>query len=154
MTIFTSIQNRLRHTARHIVGQYDVDDILQEAFYRVWSLKNLPTDKEQVEKLTSTIVRNLSIDQRRRENRFDEGTQVKADTSDSHALDVRDVFDVVLWIVEHELNDTQRQVLWMRDYEGHSFEEIAQNMSISEENARQILSRARKIVRETYNRID
>lgn len=57
-------------------------------------------------------------------------------------------------IIELQLTETQRTVLWMRDYEGYSFAKIAEHICMTEDNARQILSRARKTVRETYKSIN
>ncbi|MCI7424341.1 MAG: sigma-70 region 4 domain-containing protein, partial [Prevotella sp.] len=75
-------------------------------------------------------------------------------TDDAKEQDMRERFDAVKRIVETQLSDTQRRVLWMRDYEGYSFAEIAAAVDMTEENVRQTLSRARKQIRETYKNIN
>lgn len=85
---------------------------------------------------------------------FDIHEQFSCERTDSKEQEVQEIFDEVKRIIELQLTETQRQVLWMRDYEGYSFAEIADAMDITEENARQILSRARRIVRETYKRLN
>lgn len=154
VSIFTHLHQRLHTTARNIAGDDNADDILQDAFCRLWTLKNLPSDQQQTEKIASTIVRNVSIDYRRSAERKTQSSIDKADTENSQDNDIRELFVTVKHIIELQLSDMQRQVLWMRDYEGYSFAEVAEKMCITEENARQILSRARKTIRETYKRIN
>lgn len=154
VSIFTHLHQRLHTTARNIAGDDNADDILQDAFCKLWTLKNLPSDQQQTEKIASTIVRNVSIDYRRSAERKTQDSIDKADTENSQDNDIRELFVTVKNIIELQLSDMQRQVLWMRDYEGYSFAEVAEKMCITEENARQILSRARKTIRETYKRIN
>lgn len=154
VSIFTHLHQRLHTTARNIAGDDNADDILQDAFCKLWTLKNLPSDQQQTEKIASTIVRNVSIDYRRSAERKTQDSIDKADTENSQDNDIRELFVTVKHIIELQLSDMQRQVLWMRDYEGYSFAEVAEKMCITEENARQILSRARKTIRETYKRIN
>lgn len=154
VSIFTHLHQRLHTTARNIAGDDNADDILQDAFCKLWTLKNLPSDQQQTEKIASTIVRNVSIDYRRSAERKTQSSIDKADTDNSQDNDIRELFVTVKHIIELQLSDMQRQVLWMRDYEGYSFAEVAEKMCITEENARQILSRARKTIRETYKRIN
>jgi len=154
VSIFTHLHQRLHTTARNIAGDDNADDILQDAFCKLWTLKNLPSDQQQTEKIASTIVRNVSIDYRRSAERKTQDSIDKADTDNSQDNDIRELFVTVKNIIELQLSDMQRQVLWMRDYEGYSFAEVAEKMCITEENARQILSRARKTIRETYKRIN
>lgn len=152
VSIFTHLHQRLHTTARNIAGDDNADDILQDAFCKLWTLKNLPSDQQQTEKIASTIVRNVSIDYRRSAERKTQDSIDKADTDNSQDNDIRELFVTVKNIIELQLSDMQRQVLWMRDYEGYSFAEVAEKMCITEENARQILSRARKTIRETYKK--
>lgn len=154
VSIFTHLHQRLHTTARNIAGDDNADDILQDAFCKLWTLKNLPSDQQQTEKIASTIVRNVSIDYRRSAERKTQSSIDKADTENSQDNDIRELFVTIKHIIELQLSDMQRQVLWMRDYEGYSFAEVAEKMCITEENARQILSRARKTIRETYKRIN
>lgn len=153
LTTFERLRHRLHAAARNIAGQDNADDVLQDAFIKLWSLKNLPDSQEQTAMIASTIVKNTSIDYVRSDKTEDQ-VQSSCERTDPKEQEVREVFDEVKRIIELQLTETQRQVLWMRDYEGYTFVEIADAMSITEENARQILSRARRIVRETYKRLN
>ena len=119
-----------------------------------FELKKYPNDQQQTENITNSIVRNLSIDYRRAANRSVQSDIDINDTDNSKEQDIRELFDSVKKIIDIKLNDTQRNVLWLRDYEGYSFEEIAKKTGWTEANVRQILSRARKVIRETYKTIN
>lgn len=154
LTIFTRIRQRLHTTARSIAGEDNADDVLQDAFCKLWTLKNMPPDQQQTERIAATIVKNVSIDYLRSAHRSAQPTNVCGATDDAKEQDMRERFDAVKRIVETQLSDTQRRVLWMRDYEGYSFAEIAAAVDMTEENVRQTLSRARKQIRETYKNIN
>ena len=154
LTIFTRIRQRLHTTARSIAGEDNADDVLQDAFCKLWTLKNMPPDQQQTERIAATIVKNVSIDYLRSAHRSVQPATVCGATDDAKEQDMRERFDAVKRIVEMQLSDTQRCVLWMRDYEGYSFAEIAAAVDMTEENVRQTLSRARKQIRETYKNIN
>lgn len=151
---FTRIRQRLHTTARNIAGEDNADDVLQDAFCKLWTLKNMPPDQQQTERIAATIVKNVSIDYLRSAHHSAQSTNVCGATDDAKEQDMRERFDVVKRIVETQLSATQRRVLWMRDYEGYSFAEIAAAVDMTEENVRQTLSRARKQIRETYKNIN
>lgn len=114
----------------------------------------MPPDQQQTERIAATIVKNVSIDYLRSAHRSVQPANVCGATDDAKEQDMRERFDAVKRIVEMQLSDTQRRVLWMRDYEGYSFAEIAAAVDMTEENVRQTLSRARKQIRETYKNIN
>lgn len=150
LTIFTRFRGRLRTTARGIAGEASADDVLQDAFCKLWTLDRLPAERVQTEKMASTVVKHLSIDYRRAAHRHDESASCGEEANDEKDQHIRELFNAVRNIIELHLNERQQQVLWKRDYEGYSFAEIAQEMGITEDNVRQILSRARKTIRNTF----
>lgn len=152
-TTFVRLRHRLHAVARNIAGEDSADDVLQDAFCKLWTQKRLPNSQEQAAMIASTTVRNMSIDYLRNAKIQTGKKGPDYEATNSKEQEVRDVFDEVKQIIDQQLNETQRQVLWMRDYEGYSFAEVAEQMGMTEENARQVLSRARKIVRETYKRL-
>lgn len=131
------------------------NDCYLHSMWRKWlGVYFYPNDQQQTENITNSIVRNLSIDYRRAANRSVQSDIDINDTDNSKEQDIRELFDSVKKIIDIKQNDTQRNVLWLRDYEGYSFEEIAKKTGRTEANVRQILSRARKVIRETYKTIN
>lgn len=154
LSVFGKIRQRLQTTAGRIAGRENADDVLQDAFCKLWTMKNMPTSQEHAEGVATTIVKNISINYKRVADRIDQTQWEHLEPNAPQSHETLEQFNTVKRIIEQQLNEIQCQVLWMRDYEGYSFEEIAERMQITEDNARQILSRARKIVRETYKRIN
>ncbi|MDE7335204.1 MAG: sigma-70 family RNA polymerase sigma factor, partial [Muribaculaceae bacterium] len=107
----------------------------------------------QAEGLTVVAVRNSCIDQLRRNSRraecpIDPVAEEVADTDPQS--DRAELYESVRAIINGQLSERERQVITMRDTQGYSFAEIAAELNITETNARMILSRARKAVREIY----
>lgn len=151
---FTTKRDQLRRIAASISGEGSADDVLQDTFCRLWNCRLAGDAAGREEAISVATVRNRSIDIARQRSRhafsdFDEGT-TDLSTDDDGDATVSEKFSKVSQIIEQSLPQKQRDVLWMRDYEGLSFAEIAQREGTSEANVRQILSRARKQVRTLY----
>ena len=52
--------------------------------------------------------------------------------------------------VEEELSETQKEIIRMHEYEGMTFEDIANELGMTPAAVRMQASRARKILREKY----
>lgn len=152
ISIFLNMRQRLRLTAGNIAGQESADDALQDAFCKLWMYPKIPDDEQQLEKIVMTTVKNMSIDYQRQSNRHPSAHLSGAERIETDdGKETEDRFRQIKQIIESQLNATQRRVLWMRDYEDYSYEDIAEELGTTETNVRKILSRARKAVREIYN---
>lgn len=66
-SVFTRCRERLRLTARRLLGNDDdADDALQETFCRLWGKREALRDEAAVEGTTVTTLRNICIDSLRR----------------------------------------------------------------------------------------
>lgn len=148
------MRSRLRLTAARIAGDADADDALQDAFCKLWNKADEPHRDSNAEAMTFAAVRNRSIDMARQHKTHatTELNEALAAMPIEHndAATRTELFCQVRQIIEQQLPKRQREVLWMRDYQQLSFAEIAQQLNLSEANIRQILSRARRQVRQIY----
>lgn len=150
---FIGIRQRLHIMAsRMLADDAEADDVLQDAFYRLWQRRNAIESESQAEGLSTITVRNICIDNlRRRQNKgtepLDTAITQQADEDDD---DRRETYESVHTIIERELGERERRVITMRDSMGMDFEDIADTLGISENNVRMILSRARRTVRMIY----
>lgn len=152
ISIFSNLRQRLRLTAGNIAGQESADDALQDAFCKLWTHPKIPDDEQQLEKIAMATVKNISIDYQRQSSRHPSAHLSGAEGIETDdGKETEDRFRQIKQIIESQLNETQRRVLWMRDYEDYSYEDIAEEVGTTETNVRKILSRARKAVREIYN---
>lgn len=161
ITTFTRGRSRLLRTARLLLGnQEDADDVLQEAFCRLWPRAETLQTLDAAEKMAVVTVKNLSIDQLRRhsDHTIEDLTDVQNDPSMSSEPDWeqerQEQYLLVKQIIDQRLSPQQRKILQMHDIEGLGYDEIASREHMQESAVRMQLSRARKMVRECYNRLN
>lgn len=151
------IKGRLQMTARRIVSDEAVDDALQDAFVRLWSRRSDFDSATAVEGVAVTTVRNICIDTLRRDavrrhDDIDDNPSAAAVTDDygDDRQERRELYGEVIGLIDKELSERDRRILYLRDRDGWEMDDIALEMGISEANVRVILSRSRKIIRQIY----
>ena len=149
---YMRLRNRFRTGAWRILGSTeDVEDALQEAFYKLWKRDYDIRTVAEAEALLSTAVRNTSLDAVRRRR-----DKVPLDAADRlPAEDQRDRLEqltAVQELIESELSDTQRYILERVEYGGVTQEQIARELGMQHATVRAQLSRARKTIRELYRK--
>ena len=104
-----------------------------------------------------TLVKNLCLDFLRspRAGRHDEdvteAVTLSTDSSPDKELEMQDKVEQVRHLI-NRLPENQRQVLRLRGIEDCSIDEIEQITGLSAVNIRVLLSRARKIIREQFEK--
>lgn len=150
---FDRLRQRLLGMAQRITGNGDdAADAVQDAFARLWMRRSQLSD--DVACGTAVVaVRNASLDAvRRRCSRHSVALEDACTAADEPTswTERAEAYRQVRAIIDTQLTEAQRQVLVMHDFEGRSFDEIAEVLGVSVESARMRLSRARKAVRECY----
>jgi RNA polymerase sigma-70 factor (ECF subfamily) len=129
-----------RFIVKNLKHEEDARDVVQTAFEKLWR------SREEVEAARSksylfTIAYNQMIDHIRKVRRvslrdeFHEDTRVTVQPQAS----LRKVLDEAL----SRLNETQRSLVMLKDYEGYSYEEIGRITGLSESQVKVYLHRAR-----------
>lgn len=156
-SVFMRIKGRLRLTAQRIVNDDSVDDALQEAFMRLWNRRSDFDSSNVVEGVAVTTVRNICLDTLRRNavrrhDDLDEASSAATiiDDSSDDEQEKRELYGEVSALINSQLSERDRTILYLRDRDGWEMDEIAQEMGISEANVRVILSRSRKTIRQIY----
>ena len=139
---------RRRFLARH--GD-EGEDALQEAFCRLWTRRGDFSSQGEAEGFLTVAARNLAVDGQRRRLAHPESDLKDIDRKPPDDDDDRyDLFGEISRLIEMNLSVRDREILLHRDHDGWEFDEIALHYGISEANARMIVSRARKTIRELY----
>lgn len=139
-------------------NENDAEDIVQEAFVRVW--KHLHRFRHEV-KLTTwlyKIVTNLSLDflkssygkKRRQQAGIEKGFEVKGALTPQEEMQGEELMKAILTIAE-ELTPKQRAVFTLCNLEGLSLKEASDILSMSSGNVKSNLYYARKKVSEKLN---
>lgn len=150
---FLSFHPKLYRIALALVeSPEDAEDILQEAYTKLWSKRDSLEAVQQPEAFAVTIVRNLCLDFLRspRTNSRSEPLEtviLHCEDSPERQVETRDQLRQVVRLIQ-ELPPNQRQVIRLRGMEDCSLEEIAQITGFSDANVRTLLSRARKYIKE------
>ena len=132
------------------------EDLVQEAFLKLWMKRDSLNKVENTEAFCTTIVRNIFFDRYRKNgNRFVEQPPEKLNIADdsniSEQLEHRENAIKVMNIIAR-LPEQQRLIITLRDIEDLSYSEIAAQTGLQAINIRVLLSRARKQIREQFNK--
>lgn len=153
---FTRLRKRFQLMARRILhNDDDADDVLQDAFCRLWPKKDELDDPQRTQALTAATIHNLCIDRLREQQRrpttgIDDEKDAPEEPSPSDRLEMKESFLAVERIIETELSPLQREIIRRREYEDEDYAEIARALDMQETAVRMQLSRARKMIRSIY----
>lgn len=151
---FLKIREKLRGVAAAISGSHEeADDILGETFCRLWASHPAIREEREVARISYAAVRNSAIDSYRRRSSHPSIPldQTLTDFStDSDEDGRRETYRALLAISRRVLDKRQMKVFELHDIIGLPYNEISSRLGLSEQNVRQILSRARKKIRQIY----
>jgi RNA polymerase sigma factor (sigma-70 family) len=132
--------NVYRFIVKNLKHEEDARDVVQSAFEKLW------INREEVETAKSksylfTIAYHQMIDHIRKSKRIvlrdDFREEVKVHDKPMH--NARKILQEAL----ARLNETQRSLVMLKDYEGYNYEEIGRIMNLNESQVKVYLHRAR-----------
>ena len=136
--VYRFILKNLRHAE-------DSKDIVQTAFERLW-VNRESVENEKCKSYLFTIAYNQMIDHIRKVKRIvlkeEMGELAKSETQ-KHMSQARQTIHEAL----NRLNETQRSLVMLKDYEGYSYEEIGRITGLNESQVKVYLHRARLALR-------
>lgn len=134
----------------------DAEDLVQEAYLKMWDKREGLTIISNPEAFSVTLVKNMCFDLLRSGkytlNRQSVELNEVSNVSQADNLEVRDEAQQVRRIITH-LPEQQQRIVTLRDVKGCSFEEIEHVTGLNATNIRVLLSRARKKIREEFNKL-
>ncbi len=134
-----------RFIVKNVRQEADAHDIIQNAYEKLWLHKDdviIATAKTYL----FTIAYHKMIDfirSRRRMVFGDDSVNIGTSVSHSKAADAKVLIQKAL----DKLNDTQRMLVMLKDYEGYSYQEIGSITSLTESQVKVYLHRARMIMK-------
>jgi RNA polymerase sigma factor (sigma-70 family) len=134
-----------RFILKNIKDEDKAKDIVQDAFEKLW-IKLSDIDAATVKSYLFTIAYNGMVDAIRREKFVGDIESVK----DNNFITFNNYNDVkeILHEALSKLNDIQRAVILLRDYEGYNYNEIGKITGLSESQVKVYIYRARVILKE------
>ena len=141
-----------------VENKADAEDILQDAYFKLWNKRDELPDIENPEAFCVTLVKNLSLDflrsprANRREEEIESVFTLATDSSPEKELETKDKEQQIRQLI-NRLPENQRQVLRLRGIDDCSMDEIEQITGLNAVNVRVLLSRARKVIREQFEKL-
>jgi len=132
--------NVYRFILKNLRHEEDARDIVQSAFEKMW-VRRHTVDYIKCKSFLFTVAYNQMIDHIRKNKRviiqetFTDNTKI----SNHQQHDSKKVLNEAL----NRLNETQKSLVMLKDYEGYSYEEIGQITGLSESQVKVYLHRAR-----------
>ncbi|NML19679.1 RNA polymerase sigma factor [Pseudoflavitalea sp. G-6-1-2] len=131
--VYRFILKNLRHAE-------DAQDVVQTAFEKMW-INRQDVDAARCKSYLFTVAYNQMIDHLRKNKRISlrEEFKEEARVTDGQVSNTRKVLEQALG----RLNEVQRSLVLLKDYEGYSYEEIGTIMNLNESQVKVYLHRAR-----------
>ncbi len=132
--------NVYRFILKNLRHEEDARDVVQTAFEKLW-VNRAEVDNAKCKSYLFTVAYHQMIDHIRKVKRvtlkdeFSEETRI----SDRPVSNTRKILEEAL----SRLNDTQRSLVLLKDYEGYSYEEISKITGLNESQVKVYLHRAR-----------
>ena len=134
-----------RFALKNIKVVEDAQEIVQTSFEKLW-IKKDQIDASKAKAYLFQIVSNALIDRARRA-KLNATFREQLSSNDSlvfnEAVDLKKTLEDAV----AKLSDIQRHVILLRDYEGYSYEEIGAITSLSEQQVKVYIFRARQTLR-------
>ena len=136
---------------RFLRNDEDARDALQDTFFKLWQNGPVETDTEARNKLF-TVLRNICIDRLRRPV---PGSLTEAEPDGMTGQpDVTEDMDRMESLLTSGLTDTQRHIYTLVARDGMEYEDIASALDMKVEAVRMNMSRARKKIKENYQKLN
>lgn len=138
--------NVYRFILKNLKHEEDARDVVQSAFEKLWRNRD-QVEAERSKSYLFTIAYNQMIDHLRKVKRiklkdtFGEDARVSAQPTGQN---LRKILEEALG----RLNETQRSLVMLKDYEGYSYEEIGRITGLNESQVKVYLHRARILLKQ------
>lgn len=149
------LKNTLYRLALRItLNSQEAEDVVQDVIIKLWNMRERLDEVENLEAFALKMTRNLSLDRERMRINQTEDIEGKefslAAPSIELQLEQQEKIDIIRRIME-QLPEKLRTAMHLRDFEGLSYQEIAQTMGITEDQVKVCIFRARQAVKAKVN---
>ena len=146
-------QKALEVSHHYGAGKDEAEDIAQDVMLRLWQMHDELEKYQSVEAIVALMAKHLLRNHQRRKpsETLDEAVVVSLFTSPHEELEMKED-DEWLETKLQQLPTTQRTLLYMRQVERRTHEEIAQLLGIETTSVSTLLARARRTLLEDIKR--
>lgn len=136
--------NVYRFIVKNLRHEEDARDIVQSAFEKMWRNRD-SVETAKSKSFLFTVAYNQMIDHIRKSKRIQLKEDFHEDGRSQHQQQAN--MKKTLMDALNRLNETQKSLVMLKDYEGYNYEEIGQIMDLTESQVKVYLHRARLALR-------
>ncbi|MBR3080449.1 MAG: RNA polymerase sigma factor [Prevotella sp.] len=149
---FIGLRDKLHHIAlNYLESDEDAKDALQDTWLKLRNRGDVETTSEARNKLV-TVLRHVCIDRLRKTKPIPIDT-ISVRELNGYSMEEEDLKRLET-LLQKGLTSQQREIFNLVTHEGMEYEQIAEKLSMTVEAARMNMSRIRKKMRETYNKLN
>ena len=137
--------NVFRFIVKNLKHEEDAKDIIQTAFEKLWRNREA-VENDKCKSYLFTVAYNQMIDHIRKNKRIHLQEDFTEDSRIGHQTNSQT--KKILMEALNKLNETQKSLVMLKDYEGYSYEEIGKIMNLSGSQVKVYLHRARLTLRD------
>ncbi len=143
--------NVYRFILKNIKNEDEAKDIVQDTYEKLW-VKSSDVDYSKVKSYLFSAAYHTMIDKIRKNKRLTDISEYKEEIScyNDNYTDLNEVLNEAL----KRLPDIQRSVILLRDYEGYSYNEIAEITQLSEAQVKVYIYRGRLALKKYIGSIE
>jgi len=142
--------NVFRFIVKNLRNEEDARDVVQTAFEKLWR-NRAEVNVEKCKAYLFTVAYNQMIDHIRKGKRISLKEEFK---DEAKVQEPKQNLKKILELALARLNETQRSLVMLKDYEGYSYEEIGVITGLSESQVKVYLHRARLQLRDYLVKIE
>ena len=136
----------------------DAEDIVQDTMLKAWERREQWPQIRNIESWLTQICKNLALDHKKRRSRIVPLTTINHPLGPSgrFTLEESSIINHQSTVINliSQLPPPQDDIVRLRDIEGYSYREIAEQLTLSEDQVRVYLHRARTRLREQYTALE
>jgi RNA polymerase sigma factor (sigma-70 family) len=140
----TYADNVYRFALKHLKNEMDAKDIVQSTYLKMWD-KHESVELAKGKSYLFTTAYHLILDFLKTGKRF-QGEEAIIEVQNEDNPSDFDLSETLNWALD-KLPEIQKTVVLLRDYEGYSYDEIAEIAGISESQVKVYIFRARKTLK-------
>ncbi|MDR2651984.1 MAG: sigma-70 family RNA polymerase sigma factor [Prevotellaceae bacterium] len=133
----------------------EASDAVQDTFLKLWNKRN-ELEIQNTEAFCVTLVKNICLDilrKRRRNEALSDIEQIETEKAVNKQIEIHYDWLQIQKLIK-QLPQQQQQLIILRHVKEYTMTEIAQQTGLSEANVRTTLSRARKLLRENFEKLN
>jgi RNA polymerase sigma factor, sigma-70 family len=150
-------RNLYGYAFRILRNQEEAEDAVQDVFIKLWNMGGKIDEYKSIGALAATMTKNTCIDLIRKKKHIVqegyEGMELSGhDNSSPYELMASRESEDILYHIIDQLPEIYKEVIKLREIDGMTYEEIADKTKQNINTLRVTLSRARKMIREEFNK--